>query len=59
MSLRPYVAHGLANRSSQVLEVSKIADEQSLAIGSNGRANVRFWHLADIDPASENVRYWG
>jgi len=21
--------------------------------------NVRFWHLADIDVASENVRFWG
>ncbi len=29
--------------------------------GSNGseRRNVRFWHLADMDTASENVRYWG
>jgi len=23
------------------------------------KANVRFWHLADIDAAFENVRFWG
>jgi hypothetical protein len=25
----------------------------------NFHFNVRFWHLADIQAASENVRFWG
>ena len=25
----------------------------------SGATNVRFWHLADINAASQNVRFWG